>query len=238
MCRSARVTSLSGCCLTRRLGAVGVRATIEWDLRVPLCSRHGSNSRLPTTLNARDQPPAEVSDQRVSGLTGAVQPLIRHTVAVVVITLVLGDQRIQMRLQRRIELRRTSGLAVVLSGMTVIASLTRDLPDQHPALRSMATSGLAVVLSGMTVIASLTRDLPDQHPALRSMATPPLPTFPPLPPLPPSPPLPPATVGLAPLPPLPPPLPTFPPLPPLPPSPPLPPATVGLAPLPPLPPCG
>ncbi|KBA93886.1 membrane protein, partial [Mycobacterium tuberculosis M1728] len=31
------------------------------------------NSRLPTTLNARDQPPAEVSDQRVSGLTGAVQ---------------------------------------------------------------------------------------------------------------------------------------------------------------------
>ncbi|MFV3654091.1 hypothetical protein ACNJG6_21050, partial [Mycobacterium tuberculosis] len=32
-----------------------------------------SNSRLPTTLNARDQPPAEVSDQRVSGLTGAVQ---------------------------------------------------------------------------------------------------------------------------------------------------------------------
>ncbi len=34
---------------------------------------HRSNSRLPTTLNARDQPPAEVSDQRVSGLTGAVQ---------------------------------------------------------------------------------------------------------------------------------------------------------------------
>ncbi|WP_230865140.1 hypothetical protein, partial [Mycobacterium canetti] len=31
-----------------------------------------SNSRLPTTLNARDQPPTEVSDQRVSGLTGAV----------------------------------------------------------------------------------------------------------------------------------------------------------------------
>ncbi|WP_072528088.1 hypothetical protein [Mycobacterium tuberculosis] len=28
---------------------------------------------MPTTLNARDQPPAEVSDQRVSGLTGAVQ---------------------------------------------------------------------------------------------------------------------------------------------------------------------
>ncbi|TFB34252.1 type VII secretion protein EsxH, partial [Mycobacterium tuberculosis] len=27
------------------------------------------------TLNARDQPPAEVSDQRVSGLTGAVHPL-------------------------------------------------------------------------------------------------------------------------------------------------------------------
>ncbi|MFV3745893.1 hypothetical protein ACNJI8_21220, partial [Mycobacterium tuberculosis] len=34
-----------------------------------------SNSRLPTTLNARDQPPAEVSDQRVSGLTGAVQSI-------------------------------------------------------------------------------------------------------------------------------------------------------------------
>ncbi|KAB7796320.1 hypothetical protein F9910_19360, partial [Mycobacterium tuberculosis] len=28
------------------------------------------------TLNARDQPPAEVSDQRVSGLTGAVQTSI------------------------------------------------------------------------------------------------------------------------------------------------------------------
>ncbi len=39
---------------------------------VPMC-RLLSNSRLPTTLNARDQPPAEVSDQRVSGLTGAVQ---------------------------------------------------------------------------------------------------------------------------------------------------------------------
>ncbi|KEA80337.1 hypothetical protein BA49_01399, partial [Mycobacterium tuberculosis NRITLD28] len=34
------------------------------------------NSRLPTTLNARDQPPAEVSDQRVSGLTGAVQAYV------------------------------------------------------------------------------------------------------------------------------------------------------------------
>ncbi|MFV3649013.1 glycosyltransferase, partial [Mycobacterium tuberculosis] len=38
-----------------------------------------SNSRLPTTLNARDQPPAEVSDQRVSGLTGAVQPIVYAT---------------------------------------------------------------------------------------------------------------------------------------------------------------
>ncbi|MFV3732675.1 hypothetical protein ACNJF7_14450, partial [Mycobacterium tuberculosis] len=38
-----------------------------------------SNSRLPTTLNARDQPPAEVSDQRVSGLTGAVQQAARGT---------------------------------------------------------------------------------------------------------------------------------------------------------------
>ncbi|MCT9030448.1 hypothetical protein N7U20_15335, partial [Mycobacterium tuberculosis] len=35
-----------------------------------------SNSRLPTTLNARDQPPAEVSDQRVSGLTGAVHSAV------------------------------------------------------------------------------------------------------------------------------------------------------------------
>ncbi|TRL38730.1 hypothetical protein FML86_20625, partial [Mycobacterium tuberculosis] len=35
-----------------------------------------SNSRLPTTLNARDQPPAEVSDQRVSGLTGAVHSVL------------------------------------------------------------------------------------------------------------------------------------------------------------------
>ncbi len=39
----------------------------------PTCPPRWSNSRLPTTLNARDQPPAEVSDQRVSGLTGAVQ---------------------------------------------------------------------------------------------------------------------------------------------------------------------
>ncbi|OWG27655.1 type VII secretion protein EsxH, partial [Mycobacterium tuberculosis] len=39
-----------------------------------------SNSRLPTTLNARDQPPAEVSDQRVSGLTGAVQLLFPPSV--------------------------------------------------------------------------------------------------------------------------------------------------------------
>ncbi|WP_078532839.1 WXG100 family type VII secretion target [Mycobacterium tuberculosis] len=31
---------------------------------------------MPTTLNARDQPPAEVSDQRVSGLTGAVQQAV------------------------------------------------------------------------------------------------------------------------------------------------------------------
>ncbi len=38
-----------------------------------------SNSRLPTTLNARDQPPAEVSDQRVSGLTGAVQRGTSHS---------------------------------------------------------------------------------------------------------------------------------------------------------------
>ncbi|KAB7802947.1 hypothetical protein F8D90_02835, partial [Mycobacterium tuberculosis] len=32
-----------------------------------------------TTLNARDQPPAEVSDQRVSGLTGAVQRKVSQT---------------------------------------------------------------------------------------------------------------------------------------------------------------
>ena len=31
-----------------------------------------SNSRLPITLNAGHQPPAEFSDQKVSGLTGAV----------------------------------------------------------------------------------------------------------------------------------------------------------------------
>ncbi|MFV3512428.1 hypothetical protein ACNJEI_17795, partial [Mycobacterium tuberculosis] len=42
-----------------------------------------SNSRLPTTLNARDQPPAEVSDQRVSGLTGAVQKVRVKTTSVV-----------------------------------------------------------------------------------------------------------------------------------------------------------
>ncbi|KAB7821892.1 amidohydrolase, partial [Mycobacterium tuberculosis] len=32
-----------------------------------------------TTLNARDQPPAEVSDQRVSGLTGAVHGVVSST---------------------------------------------------------------------------------------------------------------------------------------------------------------
>jgi hypothetical protein len=31
------------------------------------------DSRRPTTLNALDQPPAELSNQRVSGLTGAVR---------------------------------------------------------------------------------------------------------------------------------------------------------------------
>ncbi|WP_235626847.1 SDR family oxidoreductase, partial [Mycobacterium tuberculosis] len=41
-----------------------------------------SNSRLPTTLNARDQPPAEVSDQRVSGLTGAVHSMSGHIINV------------------------------------------------------------------------------------------------------------------------------------------------------------
>ncbi|WGK08870.1 hypothetical protein LVJ68_05115 [Mycobacterium tuberculosis] len=41
-----------------------------------------SNSRLPTTLNARDQPPAEVSDQRVSGLTGAVHNSSRGNVVI------------------------------------------------------------------------------------------------------------------------------------------------------------
>ncbi|WP_251983499.1 SDR family oxidoreductase, partial [Mycobacterium tuberculosis] len=40
------------------------------------------NSRLPTTLNARDQPPAEVSDQRVSGLTGAVHSMSGHIINV------------------------------------------------------------------------------------------------------------------------------------------------------------
>ncbi|KCT67292.1 phospholipase C3 PlcC [Mycobacterium tuberculosis XTB13-135] len=43
---------------------------------------------MPTTLNARDQPPAEVSDQRVSGLTGAVHQLPK--VAKCVPNVVLG----------------------------------------------------------------------------------------------------------------------------------------------------
>ncbi len=60
-----------------------VTGTVEFDSRaigpgglflaLPGARADRSNSRLPTTLNARDQPPAEVSDQRVSGLTGAVQ---------------------------------------------------------------------------------------------------------------------------------------------------------------------
>ena len=33
---------------------------------------HQLNSRLPITLNTRDQPPAEISHQEVSGLTGVV----------------------------------------------------------------------------------------------------------------------------------------------------------------------
>jgi len=33
-----------------------------------------SASRMPSTLSAGDQPPAELSDQKVSELTGAVQP--------------------------------------------------------------------------------------------------------------------------------------------------------------------
>ncbi|KBK86430.1 phospholipase C4 PlcD, partial [Mycobacterium tuberculosis UT0057] len=48
-----------------------------------------SNSRLPTTLNARDQPPAEVSDQRVSGLTGAVHPAAAGAFAIVNILRIL-----------------------------------------------------------------------------------------------------------------------------------------------------
>ncbi len=46
--------------------------------------RPRSNSRLPTTLNARDQPPAEVSDQRVSGLTGAVHSCTSRCITTVV----------------------------------------------------------------------------------------------------------------------------------------------------------
>ncbi|KAK25647.1 type VII secretion protein EsxH [Mycobacterium tuberculosis CWCFVRF MDRTB 670] len=53
-----------------RAGSTG--STIAASTSTAATSRR-SNSRLPTTLNARDQPPAEVSDQRVSGLTGAVQ---------------------------------------------------------------------------------------------------------------------------------------------------------------------
>ncbi|CFJ84851.1 Transposase (fragment) [Mycobacterium tuberculosis] len=52
-----------------RAGSTG--STIAASTSTAATSRR-SNSRLPTTLNARDQPPAEVSDQRVSGLTGAV----------------------------------------------------------------------------------------------------------------------------------------------------------------------
>ena len=37
---------------------------------------HPSNWRPPTTLNTRDQPPAEFSDQKVSGLTGAIPTLM------------------------------------------------------------------------------------------------------------------------------------------------------------------
>ncbi|AGL27213.1 truncated IS6110 transposase [Mycobacterium tuberculosis CAS/NITR204] len=62
-----------------RAGSTG--STIAASTSTAATSRR-SNSRLPTTLNARDQPPAEVSDQRVSGLTGAVQErgsLVGHT---------------------------------------------------------------------------------------------------------------------------------------------------------------
>ncbi len=53
--------------------AIDTAAANQLMNNVPQALQHRSNSRLPTTLNARDQPPAEVSDQRVSGLTGAVQ---------------------------------------------------------------------------------------------------------------------------------------------------------------------
>ncbi|PHO90567.1 hypothetical protein B6F32_15165, partial [Mycobacterium tuberculosis variant bovis] len=56
-----------------RAGSTG--STIAASTSTAATSRR-SNSRLPTTLNARDQPPAEVSDQRVSGLTGAVHNAI------------------------------------------------------------------------------------------------------------------------------------------------------------------
>ncbi|WP_374523701.1 hypothetical protein [Mycobacterium tuberculosis] len=55
-----------------------LRSTPETSRRLRSQIRESPDSPgrfTPTTLNARDQPPAEVSDQRVSGLTGAV-----HTV--------------------------------------------------------------------------------------------------------------------------------------------------------------
>ncbi len=59
-------------------------------------------------------------------------PLIRHTVAVVVITLVLGDQRIQMRLQRRIKLRR---LHVRKPNPPTTELLIAALRDRRPRIR-------------------------------------------------------------------------------------------------------
>ncbi|WP_235633486.1 PH domain-containing protein, partial [Mycobacterium tuberculosis] len=87
-----------------------------------------SNSRLPTTLNARDQPPAEVSDQRVSGLTGAVQlaitpdglairgwfrtQLLRHSNIKIIR---IDEFRRYGRLVRLLEIETVSGGLLILS---------------------------------------------------------------------------------------------------------------------------
>jgi urease gamma subunit len=66
--------------LARRRRARGLRLnhpeatglTVTASTNTAAMSRQ-SNSRLPITLNTRDQPPAELPHQELSGLTGAVQ---------------------------------------------------------------------------------------------------------------------------------------------------------------------
>jgi hypothetical protein len=63
-------------------GSTGSTATASTNTVV---TSHQLSWRPPTTLNNRDQPPAELSDQKVSGLTGVVhrgfRRFIRATVA-------------------------------------------------------------------------------------------------------------------------------------------------------------